>query len=430
MKKNLIKIACFGIVFIVLFFIIQNILQYRWRGNEDLYTKYIYYSEESEDTIDMLYFGTSELFAGVVPIVTYHESGITGYNFCVSYRSAVTAYYQLLYTLQCQTAPKMVACDFSCLYTDMLPSDIEMLYRKIVDTMPDKTIKKDLIRDICSLDKNQSCLDWYFPLLHYHNMWNELTTKNFESIYQVNEKYPSYQKGSLLNNSEFSGEMYEITPELWNADEHREEFSEVSIKYYDMFIEECQNRNIQVIALIPPKISQAKYITSRWEQMKEYFDTRGVSYLNYNTYEEVKRMGLDFETDYYNVSHLNTLGSIKFSKILATDLKNKYSFIDHRNDVKCANQWDADWRAFEEDTLDRQSSLYRYIITLSEFENDFVIKAKGEDIWKEGQVLSLLRDQGIDINEISEDGNLIIQSKDHVMKILKEKPDLQQCWEW
>ena len=41
--------------------------------------------------------------------------------------------------------------------------------------------------------------------------------------------------------------------------------------------------------------------------------------LNYNTYEQVRRLGVTFENDYYDEEHLNLYGSIEFSKVLATD---------------------------------------------------------------------------------------------------------------
>lgn len=349
MKKYVIRMLCFGLVFTLVFIKVQDVLHYRWSNSEDLYTRNVDYIKQPENSIDILCFGTSELYAGYDPIVTYHEAGITGYNFATSWKSAVTVYYQLLFALQYQN-PTVVMCDFSSLYDDELPNEMERLYRKIVDTMPDRKIKSKLIREICSLDSNQSYLSWKYPLLRYHSMWNELDEDNFTEDYVYDKEYLSYKKGAEMLNAPYDdgGMQFEITPGLWSYDNAHTLFSEVSVKYYDMFIQECQARQIHVVALLSPKIYSASTYAARWDAMKEYFDSRGVDYLNYNTYEQVMRMGVSLEDDYYDASHLNIYGSIKFSTIIADDLSIKYKFEDRRLENGIANEWNVAYDKFQE----------------------------------------------------------------------------------
>ena len=348
MKKIIIKIFCFVAIFSILFIKIQDVLHYRWSTKaEELYSRNIDYANQPKDSIDVVCFGTSEIYADYDPIITYYEAGITGYSFAVSNRSAVTTYYQLMYALKYQT-PSIVMCDFSSLYDDQLPNKIESLYRKVVYHMPDKKLKNQLINTICELDPSQSYLSWKYPLLRYHSMWNELTEANFSEDYVYNDSYPSYAKGALLSTSNYNGDIFDITPELWNYSEPETIFSDISVKYYDMFIEECQNRGIEVVAVMPPKLNATSQYASRWEAMKEYFDSRGVSYLNYNTYDQVVRLNVILEEDYYNAAHMNIYGSIKFSKILAQDLKNLYNLVDHRGDERYVVEWDEPLILFQE----------------------------------------------------------------------------------
>lgn len=347
MKKYILRFLTFIVIFSILFMAAQHVLHYRWTKHEDLYTRYMDYKNQPENSIDVLCFGTSEVFAGYAPIVTYAEEGITGYNFAISHRSAVTNYYQLLFALRYQN-PTIVMCDFSSLFDDQLPGDTEALYRKVVDTMPDKDIKEALIKEICLLDAEQSYFSWKYPLLRYHGMWNELNETNFKRDYTYDDAYMTYKKGALLYNLGYDtqNEIYEINSHLWDYDDEQTEFSDVSVKYYDLFIEECKSRGIQVVALIPPKINAASQYAARWNAMKAYFDSRGVDYLNYNTYEQVVRLGVVLEDDYYNAAHLNLRGSVKFSKVLAHDLKEKYVFEDKREDGKISEMWDSAWVIF------------------------------------------------------------------------------------
>ena len=105
-------------------------------------------------------------------------------------------------------------------------------------------------------------------------------------------------------------------------------------------IDECHNRGIEIVAVLPPKISAAGEYAASWETQKEYFDSRGVGYLNYNTYEQIQRIGLNLGTDYYNAGHLNVYGSIKFSRVLAQDLKENYKLVDHRGDERYKSEWE------------------------------------------------------------------------------------------
>ena len=252
--------------------------------------------------------------------MTYDEAGITGYNFAISYRSAMTSYYQLMYALEYHD-PKLVICDFCCLFDDQRPSDIEKVYRKVADCMPDKKLKNQMIREICREDKSQSYLSWKYPMLRYHSMWSKLSGSDFEPDYQVDDNYPVYKKGALLRDKKYDGDLLEVTPELWNFTDRRTDLSEFSVKYYDRMIDECHNRGIEIVAVLPPKISAAGEYAASWETQKEYFDSRGVGYLNYNTYEQIQRIGLNLGTDYYNAGHLNVYGSIKFSRVLAHRLR-------------------------------------------------------------------------------------------------------------
>ena len=349
MKKYTIRIAAFVLLFCLCFAAAQSVLHYRWSGNEDLYTRNIVYTQASPDSIDVLSFGTSELYAGYSPIVGYEDAGVTGFNFAVSSRSAMTAYYQLLYALEYQ-APSVVLCDFSCLFDDMLPQQHEEVYRKVVECMPDEELKEQLIREICKVDETQSYLYWKFPLLRYHSRWSELSDIDFSRDYQVNGSYPSYQKGALFGTHAFAGTLDAITPELWNYTDAAtaEELSQFSIHYYDRMIQACQEKGIPMVAVIPPKLSSGGQYAARWEITKEYLDSRSVPCLNYCTYEQIQRMGLNLQEHYYDDYHLNLTGSAVFTRTLIQDLKEIVSLPDHRGDPSFYDEWEAPLAQFRE----------------------------------------------------------------------------------
>ena len=181
--RRLLKLVSFALVFVVLFYACQFVFHYRWSQDEDLYTRNLDFENQPSGSIDVIYFGTSEMYAAVAPVITYASEGITGYNFAVTSKSAVTTYYQLLYALKHHT-PQVVVCDFEALFSDSLPDTTETLYRKVYETMPDKEIKNQLLSEIMKLDPNQNYLSWKFPFLRYHSIWSELRPSNFSPDYR------------------------------------------------------------------------------------------------------------------------------------------------------------------------------------------------------------------------------------------------------
>lgn len=366
--------------------IAQYPLHYRWSENEDVYSRNVTFKDEAKDSVDVLYFGTSEIYNDIFPTAMYKETGITGMNFAVSHKSAITTYYQVKYALKYQT-PKVVCCDFSALFTNKLPSygdKNEQIYRKVVDTMPDKDIKLQLIASMKMDDIHTDVLSYLFPVFRYHSRWNELSREDFLPDYQVSDEYKLYSAGCRLEDDEFKEESRpditvdtEITPALWDValltevrddevDLTGEEASEkknekkaeqskavpgeeplanVSVKYYDKLIRLCQSKGIQVVALIPPKIRDGALKTARMAAIEEYMYSRGVDIIDYNTYEQVERLGVNLQEHYCDAAHMNYKGAVILSKDLAAVLSEKYDLPDHRGDAAFA-KWDSYWDEF------------------------------------------------------------------------------------
>ena len=407
--KRIVKAVSFLLIFAIVFSACQFVLHYRWAGDEDIYTRNTDFERQPENSLDVLYFGTSEIYAGVSPIITYASEGITGYNFAVSYKSAITAYYQLLYALKHQT-PKIVVCDFDSLFEDELPSqDNEALYRKIYETMPDKTIRRQLLSDILRYDRSQDYLSWRFPLLRYHSIWSDLKKENFEPDDQIDPDYKSYEKGALLNSKAFIGEGYDVTPDLWRSEGKDLKLSDVSVTFYDRFIEACKEKGIKVVAVITPKIAHAARITNRWPLMKEYLDSRGVDYLLYNSFEQVERMQLSFEEHYYDTGHLNTIGALVFSETLAADLKERYGLASRKEDPTVAAEWDAAYSLFVKELPAQQPNLEMCLSLIRALGLDAMIYVNDTEAVGYQKYSEPLERRGIDHTKLENQGIVLIR---------------------
>lgn len=342
MKSFICKIIAGIVIFSILLLGVQQVLHYRWP--EDTYTRYIDYAGCPEGSVDAFVFGTSEMYAGYSPVAGYNAAGFTAYNFAIQNRSAMTTYYQFKYAIKYQK-PKVVICDFVCLFDSMLPSESETVYRRAVDTMPDREIKSALINEICRVDRNESPISWYLPVLRYHSMWNELEPIDFVNDKIADINYPGFKKGVNIMYSPFDGEPYDITPELWENGGERAILADFSMYYYDKLIKECQDMGIDVVCVLTPKISDAAVYAVNYPVMQEYFASRGVKSVNYCDMQLVNEMGLNLYDDYADAAHLNAMGIIKFSNRCARDISKMCNLPDRRldSDDEVTRIWNGLW---------------------------------------------------------------------------------------
>lgn len=354
MKKWILKITAFCLLFALLFTAVQNVLHYRWYSNPDYYTRSIDLSRQAPNSVDVLTFGTSEMIMGFIPMAAYEETGITAYNFGTNFKSSITTYYQLLYALKYQT-PKAVVCDFSSLFTEPLPGENDAIYRQIVDTMPDAWLKTRLVADVCRLDPEQSFLEWRFPLLVYHSLWEDMTfTELIQSLqwdYRYKDYYQPFCKGAMLGENVHNTEMrsQDVTAELWNPGEYDCQWSPLAVEYYDRIVKLCQEKGIQVVALCFPSVTNADRDSARWESLKAYLDSRDISCLNYASFDQYQALGMDLERDYFDNSHLNKVGADRFTRAVARDLTQLCDLPDRRQDAAVSASWNAlteDYQAY------------------------------------------------------------------------------------
>lgn len=339
MKKNLCKVAAFIVVFIILFFSVQSVLHQRFDGH--MAKRNESYLEEEQNSIDVLFFGTSEIYDGITPLELYKENGITSFNLASVGKSAIADYYQLLWALETQS-PKVVVLDFASLYNQDVA---KILFRNVYSYLPDRKLANQMLDDICELYTDEDKLSYIFPLLRFHSMWNELTEEDFHNEREYDPEFKEFSKGADLQVEGYpeDDEIQEITPDLWQPLDMEFSLEEYSTRYYEKIISLCREKGIQIVALFPPKISDADKVTVELATSEAYFAQYQIPLLNYNTYEKVTELGLTLEEDYWNSSHLNIRGARKFSISVADTLDEMFDLPDHRGDP----EWDAQLEEYE-----------------------------------------------------------------------------------
>lgn len=346
--KKIIKILAFALIFLLLFYGFQHVYQWRFMDEYNRYTQY----DNLEFDPDMIYIGTSEPRQGFIPIILYEEKGITSYNLCNQWNAAAAYYYELKYALE-RHSVKAAAIDFRSIYASMKPQDKPTPYLQALFGIPDRKIHYELLHDICKMDPEEA-IYYAFPLLRYHTRWASAEA----DFSPLKEPLADYMLGWFTTNKLHDDDDQtprELSPDLWNYQEAAGPFPEKDVQYYQKMVDLCREKNVQLIAIIPPVIGRAEEYSANWAGIKQFLDQNGIRYFNYNTYEEVKRIGLDVNEDFTDANHMNYLGAIKWSKVLAQDLSTELSLTDHRQEdgpvtdtmnewAGCFDQYYGDWR--------------------------------------------------------------------------------------
>ena len=340
-KKVVFKAVLFAAIFAILWMGFQHVLGYDWNRSERMGTRYDAFNAEPDGTVDLLILGSSNTYADIAPAVIYEESGITSFNMSTSNNITFLMYYQLQYLLKVQK-PKMLVIDIAGLSGEKdlneNEDDFEKIYRKITDSMPDFKLKLQLIREICKLYDNQDAKTYLFPLLRYHDRWEELTDRDFD--HSIAEKeYEPFTKGCYLNTK--------IVPLKWPDDiftYHGGDAVPLYLEYLQKILDLCRENDIEVMLLMCPK-TMSRY--GDFSGAKEFAEQNGLTFLSFETQEKVADAGIDLQRHFYDKKHLNILGQKTFSLVLADWLAANTDLPDHRGDPAYGN-WEETVRSYEE----------------------------------------------------------------------------------
>lgn len=322
--KQLISTLCFVLILVLLI----NGLTFVTRDKNEADMIYPYYAEQ-ENSLDVLFVGSSHMMCGIYPMELYHQYGIASYDFTSSALVLPQAYYQVVEALKTQT-PKVLVLDISGVaYNDTKVGSPEYVHVQF-DNMKWSLNKIEAIHDL--IEDPSDRLEYYFPLLKFHTRWKELQPEDFQPITGVS-------KGARFSETvlETVGGI-EIMPEDFVTP-----IAEYSETYLRKILNYCRDQDVSVVLLnlpaLPSKTSQGTY-NAVFAIAEEY----GVSYLN--LLHHLDAIGFDFTTDLRDTSHCNRSGAEKVTLYVGNYLKEHYELPDRRDDPEYAPTWDAAYEAY------------------------------------------------------------------------------------
>lgn len=322
--KRLLGAVCFLLILALL----VNGLTFITRNKNEADLVCPYY-DEPNNSLDVVFVGSSHVMCGIYPLELYHEYGIAAYDYTSSALVLPQAYYQAVEALKTQT-PKVLVLDISGVaYNDTKVGSLEYVHVQL-DNMKWSLNKIAAINDL--IEDPGARLEYYFPLLKFHTRWKDLNPADYKKI-------TGDSKGARVSDTVLEGAVpQEIMPKDYVVP--MSEYPEV---YLRKILDYCRDRGVQVLLLNLPFIaaetSQGKY-NAVYEIAEEY----GLPYLN--LMHHLDDIGFDYSTDLRDTSHCNRSGAEKVTSYVGGYLKENYDLPDRREDAAYASDWDVAYERY------------------------------------------------------------------------------------
>lgn len=340
-KKKILSIIAFLIIFCLIFSAVQELFKPKWGegtgGARETLNANGFYSEP-DDSIDVIYIGSSYCFFAVSPMKMWQEYGFTSYVRGSANQSMFLSYYTLKDTLIDQS-PKVVVIEIGQVVNEFDLDKDEWIARRGLDYLRMSSAKAEAIMDLDLEGTQQSPMDYFFPLLRYHSRWNELSETDFD--YYNWEDHNTY-KGQYTGVSVY---QYQWPEGFMAKSDDVFELPEGSVEYLDRIAELCEESGVQLVLMKSPMDG---WTYEKYNSIQQLADKYGVPYIDYNLPENIAAIKLNPASDFhYNQWHLRVTGADKLSVHLGKFLTENYDLTDYRGNSDY-ELWDADLEKYIE----------------------------------------------------------------------------------
>ena len=289
---------------------------------------------QPKDTVDVLALGTSMTYAGVNTNVLWANWGYSAYDLACAEQQYWNTYYYLKEALKTQH-PKVILLDAKpATYQDGETKRGRTIMSTFGILSPDNRI--EAIR----VTAGTQWLDYVLGFPQIHDQWKELTLSSFTAASWTGGRSVNWKGFVEKGDTERHDKPSLVWTDIKRSLNAREE---------EYFLKICDLAEKNGIALLlvaypnPDYASDHMFYNALWALA----DERAVPHLNLN--DPKGHYKFLYSKEFADWQHVNTLGSLKLSKILGTYLQKHYNLTDHRGDEayetwgKCLAEWETAW---------------------------------------------------------------------------------------
>lgn len=254
--------------------------------------------QEAEDSIDIMFFGSSLAYCDIVPAIIWENSGYSAYVLAGGEQPLAVTYYYLREALRHQS-PQAVFVEISGLFysqdTDYLKANI--------GNMPLTANRLHATFEAAPVSEWPAL---FLPFCAYHDRWDELTREDFRYALLGYEPDPLAGYTFLSTSTPTMGR---VTREI----DFEQENYEHNLSYLQQIADYATEHDVAVIFYIAP---------SYWLPEKKYLDLAAAdaraidNAIFYDMNDDFAALGIDDSIDFFDILHFNYRGAEKFSTYL------------------------------------------------------------------------------------------------------------------
>jgi hypothetical protein len=342
---QIIKILSFGLILFQMFIFLDYLMKPR---SIDLSNIAGFYGEEKK-SLDMVYIGGSACFVYWAPLKAWEDKGIASYSFAADTIQAELYSYLVKETLKYQD-PKVIVIDARAFqYRDVDQPPTEVAYRNILTGTPLSLNKLLFVEGNVKKYLKEDPLSYYFDLIKYHGASGHNSIS--EALSMMTNNFHHELKGFFFIPSVVKMQKYNFETNVETP------VSTETTKILDDLLAYLKTTRHKILFIVSPYL-ETKEHKENFNFVERKVVAAGFDFLDANEY--YNEMNLNFDTDFYNNSHVNIFGSEKYTAFLENYLIEKYKLPNRKSNIDYAKKWDVlldNWHSRVNATKDVINSL-------------------------------------------------------------------------
>lgn len=333
--KDISRALIFMIVFVLIFIFLSRVFAVNSSSSEDGMESRITtaYRGEARNSLDVIFTGNSDVYRGISPVDLYDRTGITS---AVSGRpnNSLKMIVKDIKDLLKYQKPKVIVLETDCLFSGQNKSFV----KKQAAAPPTSLFAK--FRNIVQEADSAiiSGINFYFPLIKYHDRWKKLKLSSF--ISHPSGFYAFSNKGMAYSDKV---KPYTSDPDYMesNANVIKTLSAENAAAFKNIY-ETCRQKNIRLVLITVP--SANTWNLSKSNAVQKLADEYGLTYYDYN---RTCPAGFDWSRDSKDGgNHLNYSGALKVTSDFGDKLQNDLGMQASKLTPKLQQKWEKDFEHF------------------------------------------------------------------------------------
>lgn len=307
--KNFIKLTTFLLIVLGILVYLNQVFLYRDKSIWSTDYRVKQYQELPENSVEVLFLGSSNLMSGINPVQLWEETGIQSYAYCSRAQTFPFTYAYLQDALRTQN-PECVVIDAYSIFCDKVINNLSNTDFHFGINMDSLSVsaKSELITNYIY---KKEWLSYYFPLFKNHNYY-----KSWEN--------PEDETAEIFMGFCFADgiEYYDIPQYSDNV----AAMDEVDGIYLQKIIELCQEKEIDLFVIKTP-VAYTDEEHQKLNAAKQMCEAYGVEF--YDMSLDAADWGFDFNTDMRDSFHINKNGAKKATSRIGEILSGMYDFSEN-----------------------------------------------------------------------------------------------------